>query len=169
MRNKKAFMLAEHTLKVIIAVLCLLLLFYLLFRLYASYENEKNLGMAESTLNEIEEKMNKAREKGEAQEVVLLEPKGWILISFEGDKKPNKCISNCICICTDDEPGFHLISTNLELCNSLGACKNFDDKMNKFAYQIRESSIPVLGDIIMDSAEELNVEYKENQFFIEKK
>lgn len=169
MKNKKAFMLGEHTLKVIIAVLCLLLLFYLLFSLYSSYQNEKNLRMAGATLDEISEKMSEAKEKGEVQEVVLLEPRGWILISFDGNKKPNKCISNCICVCTNDEPGFHVVSTELELCNALGVCENFDDKINKFGYQIRKSSLSSLGGILIGSAEELNVNYEENQFFIKKK
>lgn len=143
MRNKKAFMLGEHTLKVIIAVLCLLLLVYLLFNLYSSYQNEKNLRMAGASLDELSEKMSEAKEKGEA-DVLILNPvqeppiigELWSIISwpYENDERiPYKCKENCVCICTAPKtyeklPLTSIVSAFLKECNSLGVCKDFDSK-----------------------------------------
>lgn len=169
MKNKKAFLLGEYTLKTIIAVLCLLLLFYLLFVIYRSYQDSKNLDMAKASLEELGGKMKIAKETGKEQSMVLLEPKSWVIISYTGSKKPLKCTENCICICTYNRKGPYRLDTDLSLCNSLGQCINFNDNVNKLQYQIRKSTIEFLEGIIISSANELSITYKDGEFIIVKK
>jgi hypothetical protein len=133
MKNKKAFLLGEYTLKVIIAVICLLFLFYLIFRIYSSYKDNQNLSLAEASLNDILEKMEEAKVKGES-EVLVLNPddsyfgKWWVIAwpyQNEG-KKPGQCFEDyCVCIC---EMGRGR-SDSLNKCKSLGTCKGFTQKI----------------------------------------
>ncbi len=135
MKSKKAFLLGEHTLKVIIAVLCLLLLAYLLFRVYSSSKDQRNLELAESTLNELEEKMEEAKTSGKEQEMIVLNPVSgkllnyWWIIAWPyktQNKKPERCMGNyCICICGAGDSK----DSSLQQCDSLGVCKNFDEKI----------------------------------------
>lgn len=167
MKNKKAFLLGEYTLKIIVGVLCILLLVYLLYSLYSNSQDERDLKMAESTLDELVEKMDEAK-TGESQTLILLNPEKWIMISYdEEDKKPEQCTGNCVCICSNDEPGWELFSSDVDLCNSVGVCKTFEDKINKIEYQIRiTNKIASLGGLLMKTAKELNIKYENNQFTI---
>ncbi len=94
------------------------------------------------------------------------------MVSYnEGDKKPKQCTGNCICICTNDEPGFwNTFSTDVELCDAIGICKNIEEDMSKIEYQIRISSkIASLGGLLMKTAKELSIEYADNKFTISRK
>ena len=151
-------MLGEYTLKVIIAVICILFLFYLLFRLYSSYQDKKNLDMAEASLRELVEKINEAKEKGNS-EVILLNPEGWWVIAWpykNENKKPNQCLGNyCICIC---DIGLGRTSS-LEKCNSRGICNDFNEKITT-----GDSPIP-----IKDPPVSLNIKNEGGELIITKK
>ena len=143
MKSKKAFLLGEHTLKIIIAVLCLLLLVYLLFRVYSNSQSARDLKMAEDSLDDLVKEMNKAKETGETQEVLILNPvkhslvekalgqNDWWIIAwpYKSEKeKPGQCQDeSCICICAI--PKNYEALESLNKCNSLGVCKDFDEKI----------------------------------------
>jgi len=175
--GKKGFLLGESTLKMIIAVISLALLFYLLFTIYSSSQDNKQLKMAESTLNDLVEVMNRARDTNEEQTIVLLEPSKWLLLGFSNDmNKPEECFGRCICVCTPNEKGFHVVSSEEDLCNSLGVCKNMDYEFDKFAYSLRTGSIDAkitkiltVGFGGVETAEELGISYKEDKIEITKK
>ena len=151
MKNKKAFMLGEYTLKIIIAVICLLLLFYLLFNLYSNSKNERNLKMAESNLNEISEKMNEAKEKG-SSELTLLGPE-WNFFSFRQNMdKPASCGSECICIC---DSYANWLGGNVEDCNARGICKEIDGEVD---FSGSKNYVKAFGDFI--------IKYENNKFTI---
>ena len=150
MKNKRGFLLGEYTLKLIIAVLCISLLFYLLFSLYAGYNQDKEMRLAKATLDELEEKMNLAKTNGE-QKMIILNPgknefsifkKGWLILAWpvgSNTDKPVQCNGNyCSCICPN--PSYLRVGANLarlkaptkvylDFCNSHGACFDVEDKL----------------------------------------
>ena len=140
--NRKANMLTEHTLKVIIAVMSLLLLLYLLFSLYSNFTGKQNFKRAEATLENLNEKMIDAQNTGEKQSIPLLEPNGWVLVSYGVGEKPDKCTDNCICLCEDvgfrDRLKFLAGIDQVEKCNIRGECKNFKEKINEFKIELRK-------------------------------
>ncbi len=167
MKNKKAFLLGEYTLKIIIGVLCLLLLVYLLYGLYSNSKDERNLKMAEATLDELVEGMNKARESGNS-EAIILNPGKWNIIAWpykDRYGRPLQCgISNCICICVINEkltdrgrPKTQKFF--LKKCDSLGVCEIFDE-------EIGTGGSPI---IIEDSPLEIGISYQNNKFTISRK
>jgi hypothetical protein len=97
--NKKGFLLAEETLKIVIAVICILFLVYLLVALYYSSINEKNLEFAKSSLQYLVKEINAGN-----NEIEVYNPESWVIISWpDGDTIPKTCSNagweNCICIC----------------------------------------------------------------------
>ncbi|MDP3026931.1 MAG: hypothetical protein Q8N63_04430 [Nanoarchaeota archaeon] len=167
MKSKKGFMLGEYTLKMIIAVLCILLLLYLLFSLYSNNKDQKNLQLAEASLNELVGKMGEAKESGSA-EITVLNPSGWTLINYyNNENKPNLCIGNCICLC-DTEIIIEFLSKRVGLgatieekrqkqmknCNKLSVCKPLDNSMNE---------------LYMDIPADMDINFKDNKFTIAKK
>ena len=153
MKSKKAFLLGEYTLKIIIAVLCILLLVYLLFGIFSNSQGARDLKMAEASLDDLVKEMNKAEETGEAQKALILNPvqdsfiektlqEEWWIIAWpykNEEEKPNQCYGNyCICICAIPENYLSLKAltvvgnskeNSLNKCNSLGVCKDFDEKI----------------------------------------
>ena len=101
--NKKGFLLAEETLKMIIALIAISFLIYFLTALYFSNQDSENLELAEASLEHLMEEIN-----SESKEVLIFNPEGWVIISWpyeEEDKLPNSCSilgwGNCICIVED--------------------------------------------------------------------
>jgi hypothetical protein len=160
--NKKGdFMLGEYTLKMVIAVLCLLLLVYLLFSFYSSFTNKQDLSKARGTLDTLSEKMSQAKSKSDGEAYVpLLNPDGWRLIGYSGTEKPQQCINNCICLCAN-RLGDRWVKDQIEKCEAIGVCKDFDESINEFnikimanivikyeegAYSIKENTGNVVSD-----------------------
>ena len=102
MKNKKGFLLAEETLKIIIALICIVFLVYLLVSLYISNRDSKDLELAKASLEYLIGELNP-----ETTEVEIYNPSGWIVISFPiGNNVPPKSCSNlgwseCLCICKE--------------------------------------------------------------------
>ncbi len=100
--DKKGFLLAEETLKMIIAVIGISFLVLFLVSLYFTNINQKKLEQANQELKNSEESIQKiiANIDSEEREKNLVSPAGWFLFSFTGEKKPDQCLKqNCICIC----------------------------------------------------------------------
>lgn len=136
MRSKKGFMLGEYTLKMIIAVLCILLLVYLLSSIYSSFTNKKDLNKAKETLNSLAEKMIDAKTTQKRVTLPLLEPDGWRLIGYSGIEKPEQCTDNCICLCADRLRD-RWFKDQIEKCGAIGVCKDFNENINLFNIKIR--------------------------------
>ena len=154
MKNKNGFLLAEETLKIIIAVISIGFLVYFLTALYFTNQSSKELEQAESSLEFLIKEIN-----GDREEVLIYNPKGWAITNWPHDVKksrvvydeeikndfPKKCLNNgwkeCLCICENK------INFESKDCDDNGIC--------------RESDFTVEGDVIeiVDAPLRLNVEY----------
>ena len=115
MGNKKGFLLAEETLKLIIAVIAIGFLVYLLVALYFSFKTSPELEQAKSSLDFLSSQINSGKER-----VDIYNPKGWYLITWKYITESPKTCSNsgfekCICICEEN---------TLDSCDSNGVCLN---------------------------------------------
>jgi hypothetical protein len=115
--NKRGFLLAEETLKILVAVICILFLAFFLFSLYNSKVGAEKVKEAKENLNRIGEIIFSLSE-GQTENQDIPNPKGWNLYSFIGEEKPNSCLGeNCLCICATakkcDKKGSCIIVSNL--------------------------------------------------------
>ena len=113
--DKKGFLLAEETLKIILAVIAIGFLAFLLFSLYNANKEGKDLELAKESLNHLIQEIN-----AERTEVQIYNPKGWEIYSWPNNNIqaiPLSCSnlgwSNCICICS---------KSTLNRCDSKGTC-----------------------------------------------
>jgi len=131
--NKKAFLLTEETLKIIIAVIAISFLIYLLSSLYFANRSSKDLEVAKFSLNHLIEEIN-SLEEGETRDVEIFNPRNWHLMSWpheittgflfftdERIETPRSCSNlgweNCLCICRKDNP---------DNCDEKGFCMEND-------------------------------------------
>ncbi|MBU2615761.1 MAG: hypothetical protein KKC19_01520 [Nanoarchaeota archaeon] len=94
---KRGFLLAEETLKMILALISIGILAFLLFSIYGSREDAKDLELATESLNYLVQEI----EVG-ATQVEIYNPEGWWLISWPyEEKRPEACSNlgweNCLC------------------------------------------------------------------------
>jgi type II secretory pathway pseudopilin PulG len=126
MRNKKGFLLAEETLKIILAVIALGILAYLLFSIYQANRDSQNLELARESLSFLSQEIN-----SQAVSVEIYNPKGWTISSWPNNGlRPLFCSNlgweSCICIC--DKTWWHsrpfqaFEKDRLEECNSAAVC-----------------------------------------------
>ena len=114
--NKRGFLLAEETLKLIVAVIAIGFLVYLLIALYFSFRTSQELEQAKSSLNFLLSEINSGKER-----VEIYNPKGWWIGTWDqlGVPYPKSCSNlgwaSCICICEED---------SAESCDSDGVCLN---------------------------------------------
>lgn len=108
MKNRRGFLLAEETLKIVIAVICIVFLVYLLTSLYLKNKESKELELAKASLEHLVSEINLKHPEVEIYNPVSSDkfPGGWILISFSlGETIPNSCSNlnwdKCICICNE--------------------------------------------------------------------
>lgn len=137
--NKKGFLLAEETLKIVIALICIGLLAFLVVSLYLSFTKSRELDQAKSTLPFI---MNAVKQSDTSVDVY--NPDSWWISSWPQfqDQVPNSCSSiglqSCICICKED---------SLEGCNSDGVCQdNAGFRVQGAAIQITKPPITLTID-----------------------
>lgn len=99
---KRGFLLAEQTLKIVLALIALSFLIFFLISLYFSNISNVKLKQAEQILIESDESIEKSIQNlndGGSKELVIDNPKGWYLFGFT-DLKPKVCEgANCLCIC----------------------------------------------------------------------
>lgn len=132
--NKKAFLLASETLKIVIAVICIGFLIYFLTALYFNNAHERKLNSAKLILTDSDENIELVVEKvlnlqgslqeGKAEEFEFVNPVGWGIFSFvvgTSEELPNSCAgTSCLCICRD-----RLIESwgmQAKECSDKGAC-----------------------------------------------
>lgn len=121
MRDKRGFLLAEETLKIVVAVVVLVFLIGFLGKLYFAKVNGQRIKEAEASLEKIELEINSLNE-GDLKEIELVNPAGWYLFGFTGsEKKPNSCAGeSCICIC--DDVLINIGSRQITKCDEKGVC-----------------------------------------------
>ena len=112
-KQKKGFLLAEETLKLILAVIAIVFLAYLLFSLYRANRDAKDLNLAKESLAFLFQEINTQK-----TEVDIYNPDGWVILSWpyqDEEKRPKSCSNlgwgSCICIVDDLNLGNQLLST----------------------------------------------------------
>ena len=136
--KKNGFLLAEQTVKIVIALIVLGFLIFLLTSLYFSKVRSENQKKAEAILSTGGDTLKKAIEgldKGSTTTFLLPSPAGWYLFSFTGEsEKPIKCGGeNCLCICDNVVEWWSGPQT--EYCHDYGACiivsnlKNYEEPL----------------------------------------
>jgi|SaaInlStandDraft_4_1057021.scaffolds.fasta_scaffold80738_2 hypothetical protein len=97
MKGKKGMLLAEETLKIVIALIAISFLVYFLVSLYFNSINSEKLEQATSSIERIKSIIENTAIL--IEDVTDITPAGWILFSFI-ETKPNACAGqNCLCIC----------------------------------------------------------------------
>jgi hypothetical protein len=135
--NKKGFFLAEETMKILLAVICLLFLVFVLGKMYYSYSIGKEAQQAKDTLAAIEKEVNLVK-SGEPREIVIYSPapgkiegifNWWVLVGFNGAEKPTFCYekgwNNCLCMCKNS---YGWTNTQKEKCDDDKICVSLSDK-----------------------------------------
>lgn len=156
-KNKKGMLLAEETLKTVLAVMVIGVLMYFLVSLYFGDTGNQALERAEGTMSRIE---NATQSDKDAVEVKGAQPSGWHLFSFTGDVKPNQCAGeDCICICQgswDISKAFDE-DQQQEQCSSEGAC-SIQEGVNDFEPIEFRSPGEGLTNLEINNLEDGNVE-----------
>jgi hypothetical protein len=138
-RNKKGFLLAEETLKILVAVICIFFLVYILVAVYNSHSSDKKMQEAKEVLSRIENITSLIKEGGsESQDIA--NPDGWHLYSFVEQEKPNYCVNtNCLCIC--EKPLIEALKSKAKKCDEKGVCLIIPNlAMTKIDIKIRNPS-----------------------------
>ena len=98
-KNKRAMLLAEETLKMVISVIAIGFLIYFLVSLYFSNQDAQKQVNAEGTLNKIQSVLDSPNQEAS---ISAITPGGWTVFSFTEEFKPNQCNGKeCICICSE--------------------------------------------------------------------
>lgn len=126
--NKRGFLLAEETLKIVIAVICIIFLVYILVAVYNSHTSDKKIQQAKEVFLGKEgaeapgiQNITLSLEEGESENKDITDPERWHLYSFVGQEKPNLCLNQrCLCIC---EVSFiEKLNSQAKKCDDKGAC-----------------------------------------------
>ncbi len=132
--NNKGFLLASETVKIVIAVICIVFLVFFLTQLYFSKVAEEKGRQAATTLTNstqsIKVYINDVKSSKISKTYFFKNPIGWYVFSFVGDeKKPNACANtNCLCIC---ENVIDYFDRQINYCNEDGACLIVPDLENR--------------------------------------
>jgi hypothetical protein len=126
-KNKRGFLLAEETLKIIVAVVCIIFLVYILVAVYNSNSADKKIEQAKEVFLGGEggvpgiEGIISSLGEGESQTKDIINPQGWHLYSFVGEEKPNFCLNQkCLCICENSL--IEQLNSQAKKCDEKGAC-----------------------------------------------
>jgi len=169
--NKRAFLLAEETLKIVIALICISFLVYFLVSLYITNQNDRDLEMAKASLSHLFEEINSIEDEG-VKEIEIYNPDGWVISLWPhkvmkgtyGFRKevrdiPKSCSNlgweSCLCICK----GNYFLNLEGSDCDKSGICLN-----NKIGLSIEEGVIEIKGSLL-----QLNAEHKEEKIVVSKK
>ena len=123
--NKRGFLLASETVKIVIAVICIIFLVFFLTQLYFSKVAEEKGRQAASTLinstGSIKTFVDDVKTNKIPKTYFFQNPVAWYVFTFTGtEKKPNSCSNiNCICICEDVADYF---DRQITYCDEDGAC-----------------------------------------------
>jgi hypothetical protein len=148
--NKKGFLLGSETLKIIIAVVCIVFLIALLFSLYYSLTGKEKVKQALESKDKIALEITRMNNGGEflEQGTHIPNPSGWFVMGFVGeDEKPNLCTGqNCLCICEGTFLGLDPFNLNLQIkkCDKEGACEVVSNLKKFEKIEIEKNGINVL-------------------------
>lgn len=132
-QDKRGMLLAEETLKTVIAVIVIIFLVYFLVNLYFGKLKDDTIKKSEQLLIKSDQSIKNVVERlkeGESQSMLLQEISffgdDWHLLGFTevSQEKPNSCAGkSCLCICDDvlGEDPFGLMKQTKE-CNKNGVC-----------------------------------------------
>lgn len=137
--DRKGFLLASETLKIVVAVICIAFLIYFLTSLYYSKTGADKLQKAEDSLRNVNDIIS-ALQEGMSQRQDIPNPKSWYLLSFIEEEKPNSCAgNNCLCICKAvSEYGFkEKILRQTKKCDEKGTCIVVPELMSSVEIEIR--------------------------------
>jgi hypothetical protein len=152
MKSKKAILMSE-TLKIILAVACIILLVYLAVGLYGIFTRGSEIEQAKSTLNAMTRLVN-SLENGEGVEYLVTSPKEWVLLSFNSLNSGGLCEKNCICLCP--KLGLFDDINYVALCKKQGICKDLSNNYDILIMdQTDEVSNTNVGRISMDQVPHL--------------
>ncbi|MBI2629394.1 hypothetical protein HYW74_04900 [Candidatus Pacearchaeota archaeon] len=190
--NKKAILMPE-VLKIILGVLGIIVLFGLAIGLYGIFM-KTDIQLAKTNLNKIEKVITGLKE-GQTEEYLLLNPRGWALITWpsdytylytyqrvvvgdnqggeifhEGtlkDSKPHNCRNweKCLCFCQYDPTGNY--KTMLDNCDKLSVCK----EIKNFDIRVNsdgslEKDQPIYIDDLINNKEPITLSLKNNKIYI---
>ena len=134
--NKKGFLLGEETLKIVLAVIAIGFLVFFLVSLYFSQTKDKDLELAEASLEYLIEGINSGNQEVEIYNpvggVIGLVEKNWFILSWSSEGIiPNTCLNigweDCICIC--EGGGSKTERKFAERCDEEGICLENDFKI----------------------------------------
>jgi len=106
-KGKRGFLLGEETLKIIIAVICIIFLVYLLASLYYNSSARKEIVLAKASVKHILDEINSGQ-----TEIQVYNPEDWKILNFKGQ----------LCICKDiDEcdPDDTCVESDIIVANSI--------------------------------------------------
>jgi len=111
--TKRGFLLAEETLKLIIALIAIGFLVYLLVSIYFSTQNSKELEQARATISNVINESVKG-----SSSIGVYNPKNWWILSWSQEKNiPTSCLNigleSCICVCPKEDK---------DTCDEKGVC-----------------------------------------------
>jgi hypothetical protein len=157
-KNKRGFLLANETLKIIIAVICISFLVYFLSMLYLSKTGTQKRADAEKNLERIEEIIGSLN-VGESERQGIGNPNGWHIYSFLDSEKPNSCAGeSCLCICGKALDINGQFNRQIKKCDSEGVCLGIR------GLQSRDLDIKIMGE---NSFVFLNIKKTNQGIFIE--
>jgi len=91
--NKKGDLVLSETVRIVLAVASILLLFYLAFSLYGIFTSKTEIQQAREHLEQIELLIGDLEEQGGGSEdYVLLTPNKWILVGWPSDGRYSKTL-----------------------------------------------------------------------------
>lgn len=134
MKNKKAILMPA-TLKIIIAVMCLLLLAYLSVNLYGVFSHKTEIEQAKATLDNIISHIE-GLEKEDTTKVLIENPVGWRIVAFEKElcickptseksEQKKKCLVEGEGVCYQSEISFDIDNV---CAISFSNCINIDSE-----------------------------------------
>ena len=140
-KNKKGFLLAEETLKVILAVIAIGFLVYLLAAIYFNSTYNQEFEKARASIDRILSVIENPDIVSE--DVSDITPPGWNLISYTKEDKPNSCSGeSCACICSDTK--IDLFDRQLKECDAGGICENVENLEDFGEIKIKKPSISIV-------------------------
>ena len=140
MKSKKAIVLPE-TLKLVIAVMCIIVLIAFAVQIYSLMHVKTELEQARAHLDSLTDLINNLNNEGQTMDFILLSPKGWFLLDgriFGEDPINNFCPGlktgdSCLCMCGSDASiGGQLPAKLRESCQNMNICKEFKGRIINF-------------------------------------
>jgi len=136
--KKRGMLLAEETIKIIIAVIAIFFLIYFLTSLYLAHQKSRGLEFAEASLEHLIEHIKNNDGKAETSEVEIQNPSSWWILSWPTTTEdgeilmPNSCsnigLESCVCICRIRgvfKRDFRPSKGDLKVCDDSGVCLGY--------------------------------------------